>query len=379
MSATVEARTFRWGDPAASSFLDEHGYVVLRGVLQPTERASITTAWNAIVEEAAGHVGLSPAEFVDRFPQNRDLWRKHGEFERLLFGTAQGQVAREMLGVSGVRLFHDHAICKPASRSGAIPWHQDSAYWPFDRVGLSLWTPTDDVGVDGGCLEVLARSHRDGPQEPQDFLAGCFAIEEDDPRRVLLPVAAGSTVVLTGLTWHRSAPNRGPRDRLAYLTLWVPATSRFVPEHAGWHPTAAHIRVQPGEHLSGDWFPLFGELARDDEGESVRFPLPAPRQGPSMFTAGKDIAAQLGWLAGRDETTLVALFAVCSVDELAMCAHARGIVAKEELPEVRDLLDALALQERVRRESVARDVYLRTVERWWELVGTRIAEVRRGE
>jgi hypothetical protein len=346
--------------------------------MEPEQRASITTGWNAIVEEAAGRVGLAPSEFVERFPQNRDLWRKHGEFERLLFDTAQGQVARELLDVSGVRLFHDHAICKPALRSGAIPWHQDSAYWPLDRVGLSLWTPTDDVDVDGGCLEVLARSHHEGPQEPEDFLAGRVAVEEDDPRRVLLPVVAGSTVVLTGLTWHRSAPNLGRRDRLAYLTLWVPATSRFVPEHAGWHPTAAHIRVPAGERLDGDWFPLFGELARDDEGEPVRFPLPAPGQGPSMFTAGHDIAAQLGWLAGRAETTLTALFAVCSVDELAMCARARGVVALADLPEVRDLLHALALQERVRRESVARDVYLRTVERWWNLIGTRIKEVRRG-
>src|SRR5690606_29841875 len=120
----------------------------------------------------------------------------------------QGEVARTLLGVSGVRLFHDHAICKPVRGSGSIPWHQDSAYWPLDRVGLSLWTPTDDVEIEGGCLEVLAGSHRDGPGAPQDFLADRSPIAEDDPRRVLLPVAAGATVALSGLTWHRSAPNR---------------------------------------------------------------------------------------------------------------------------------------------------------------------------
>lgn len=378
MSCRIESRRFTWRDPAARAFLVEHGYVVVRGVLDPAEREAITEGWDAVTREAADQSGLDPAELVERFPQNRDLWRKHARFERLLFASLQGEVARTCLGVSGVRLFHDHAICKPAGRSGEIPWHQDSAYWPLDRVGLSLWTPTTDVDANGGCLEVLAGSNRDGPCEPQDFLAGATPISSDDPRRVALPVDAGETVVLNGLTWHRSAANRSARDRLAYLTLWVPATARFVPEHAGWHPTAAHIAVAPGERLDGDWFPLFGALSWDDEGQAIRFPLPAPSGGPSMFTASRDIAAQLGWLAGRSESTLATIFAACSVDELALRALARGVVAADQLGELRDVLEALALQERVRRNSVARDVYLRTVDRWWTLAGMRIEEARRG-
>jgi len=377
VTPAIEHRGFAWRDPAAREFLAERGYVVVREVLGSEQRVAITDGWNAVVGEAARRVGLSTDELVERFPQNRDLWRKRGEFERLLFDTPQGEAARTFLGVSGVRLFHDHAICKPARGSGLIPWHQDSAYWPLDRVGLSLWTPTDDVDADGGCLEVLAGSHRDGPGEPQDFLAGQAVIADDDARRVLLPVPVGSTVVLSGLTWHRSAANRSRRDRLAYLTLWVPAGARFVPEHAGWHPTASHIRVARGERLDGDWFPLFGEVPRDDEGEAVHFPLPALGDGPSMFTASRDIAGQLAWLTGRSENTLTAIFAACSIDELALCALARGVATADELSELRDLLESLELQDRVRRESVARDVYLRTVEHWWALVGTRIAEARR--
>lgn len=378
MTPRIEDRSFAWRDPGARSFLADHGYVVVHDVLDAAQRRAIIEGWDVVVGEAARQAALSSAEFVGRFPQNRDLWRKHVTFERLLFDTPQGDVARRLLGVSGIRLFHDHAICKPVQSSGVIPWHQDSAYWPLDRVGLSLWTPTDDVDVDGGCLEVVAGSHRDGPAEPQDFLAGRSAVAGDDSRRVLLPVAVGATVVLTGLTWHRSAPNRSRRDRLAYLTLWVPATARFVPEHAGWHPTAAHIAVAPGERLDGDWFPLFGEVPQGDEGEAVRFPLPAPSTGPSMFTASRDIAAQIGWLAGRSETALAAIFAACPIDELVVRALSRGVVAGDDAVELRDLLGALELQDRVRRASVARDVYLRTVERWWTLVGARIAEACRG-
>jgi ectoine hydroxylase-related dioxygenase (phytanoyl-CoA dioxygenase family) len=377
VSPRIESRRFAWRDPAARTFLAVHGYVVVHGVLDLTEREAITAGWDAVTREAADRVGLDPSELVERFPQNRDLWRKHARFERLLFTGLQGEVARTFLGVSGVRLFHDHAISKPAGRSGEIPWHQDSAYWPLDRVGLSLWTPTTDVGANGGCLEVLAGSHRDGPCEPQDFLAGTTPVVSGDRRRVALPVDAGETVVLNGLTWHRSAANRSACNRLAYLTLWVPATARFVPEHAGWHPTAAHIAVAPGDRLDGDWFPLFGALSADDEGQHIRFPLPPSRGGPSMFTASRDIAAQLCWLVGRSESTLATIFAACSVDQLALSALARGVVIADQLGELRDLLEALVLQDRVRRESVARDVYLRTVERWWVLAGTRIEEARR--
>lgn len=377
MRSGIETRSFGWRELAARSFLAEHGYVVVRGVLSAAEREAVLLGWDELVGEAAVRVGLSAAAFVDRFPQNRDLWRKQRAFATLLFDSSQAEAARAFLGVGGVRLFHDHAICKPVRGSGVIPWHQDSAYWPLDRVGLSLWTPVDGVDVDGGCLEVLDGSHRDGAGTPQDFLGAPAPFGDDDPRIVRLPVGPGETVVLNGLTWHRSAPNRSTRERLAYLTLWVPATARFVPAHASWHPTAAHIRVAPGERLDGEWFPLFGSVAAEDEGEEVRFPPPAPTTGPSMFTASSDIAAQLAWLLGSTETKLSELLAAFPAETIALRAYEAGLVPADELATLRDLLDDLALQERVRRESVARDVYLRTVERWWAVVGLGIAQARR--
>lgn len=377
MTVRIETLAFEWQDPRAKDFLDVHGYVVVEGVLAAGERRLIAGGWDQLVRRAATRVGLSATQFVERFPQNRDLWRKQRQFAALLFDTPQATAARAYLGVSGVRLFHDHAVCKPVRGSGAIPWHQDSAYWPLDRAGLSLWTPVDAVGVDGGCLEVLDGSHRDGAGEPQDFLARASAIAPDDPRRVLLPVAAGTTVVLSGLTWHSSAPNLSPHERLAYLTLWVPATARFEPAHAAWHPTTAHIGVAAGERLDGDWFPLFGVVASEDEGQPVAFPPPAPTIGPSMFTASSDIAAQLAWLLGTSPRPLTELIATFSTDAIARRASTMGLMAPEDLPALDDVLSELALQDRVRRESVARDVYLRTVVRWWTLIGARIDEARR--
>ena len=103
--------------------------------------------------------------------------------------------------------------------------------------------------------------------------------------------------MLDGLMWHGSDPNVGDRDRLAYLTLWVPATACFVPEHASWHPSSKLIRGSPGERLDGEYFTLLGKQHDATSNDRfVAFPSPSHRDGPSMFTASKDIAIQLAWL-----------------------------------------------------------------------------------
>jgi len=372
---TVTQR-FHWEDPEALSFYEEHGFVVVHGVLDSEERSRITPAWDALVSDAANAAEMAPDAFVQRFPQNRDLWSKSDAFRTLLFETSQAKVASRFLGTSGVRLFHDHAIAKPAGRSSTIPWHQDSAYWPLDRAGNSLWTPVDSVSASGGCLKVLDGSHRDGPGVPQDFLNPDGIERDEDPRLCKVPVAAGDTVVLHGLTWHGSDPNVDTVDRLAYLTLWVPSTARFEPSHAGWHPSAAHVDVEPGERLSGDWFPLFGSIADEDEGEFVAFDAPTPGQGLTMFKAGDAIRAQLRWLAGMPDAGMVSLLSPDSRAEVLDAAVTSSVLEPQERAALDAVLDDLALQERIRTNHVARDVYLTTVQRWWELVGHRIEQVR---
>lgn len=378
LAGLAEVPRFSWRDPRAAGYFRAHGFVIVFDALGAPELNEVEEAWDEVVREGAETAGLLPAVFIERFPQNRDLWRKNAKFDHLLRTTRQAEIAMAFLGVSGVRLFHDHAICKPSGRSGTIPWHQDSAYWPLDRVGGSLWSPTSDCSLDGGCLKVLDGSHLDGPGVPRDFLAPMTDDLDADPRLVCLPVNRGETVVLHGLTWHSSDPNRSTRDRLAYLTLWVPATARFVPDHAAWHPTTAHIRVAPGERLEGDWFPLFGEVATDDEGHQVTFPGQHATTGASMFTAGQDIARHVAWLLGRQPAPgQNAARLLSGMEQRVACIKAAlgyELISPAQESELATLLDELVLQEVTRTQSVARDVYLRTVQKWWALVGSAIQQ-----
>lgn len=372
MTGRIETERFDWQDPAAKAFYDEHGYVIVHGVLTERQRQLVRPAWDALVSDAAACAGLSPADFETRFPQNRDLWSKSAPFKDLLFASRQGEVAERFLGTRGARLFHDHAIAKPSRQSGTIPWHQDSTYWPVDRAGNSLWTPTEDVAVDGGCLRVLDGSHKEGPGSPQDFLRPDGIHRDEDDRLVHLPVARGETVVLHGLTWHSSAPNHTNTDRLAYLTLWIPASARFAPRHASWHPTTAHIEVDAGQRIEGRWFPAFGSTPNRDDGEALTFTPPEAGQGLTMFRASDVIRDQLRWLTRQPAASMRDLVAPSARTTVADAASKLGL----ERESVLELLADLELQERVREQSVARDVYLSTVQRWWHLAGHRIEQVR---
>ena len=76
-------------------------------------------------------------------------------------------------------------------------------FWPVDLLAVQHGLQWIDVGVTGGCLEVIDASHLEGCEQPVDFMAEERWDFGDDAERVLLPVKAGSTVLLHSLTWHR--------------------------------------------------------------------------------------------------------------------------------------------------------------------------------
>ena len=62
-----------------------------------------------------------------------------------MFARRFAATAAELLGVEGVRLYHDQALIKEA-HGGATPWHQDQFYWPLPAgQTVTMWMPLVDV------------------------------------------------------------------------------------------------------------------------------------------------------------------------------------------------------------------------------------------
>lgn len=120
---------------------------------------------------------------------------------------------------------------------GAVPWHQDSAYFePFcdEHLILTYWVPLVDATEENGCLWVMPGSHR-GPvvAHKTDRSGKYLQIERDafprTGRRVACPVRKGGVLIMTNRTAHASFRNRTDRVRwsmdLRYQSASLPTNA----------------------------------------------------------------------------------------------------------------------------------------------------------
>jgi ectoine hydroxylase-related dioxygenase (phytanoyl-CoA dioxygenase family) len=371
---------FEQADAEAKEFFDEHGYLVLGPRFSREECATLQATFDRMLERFAQEQGLPIGEYTRVISQWRDLWHMNERFRNTLQDARLWQTAATLMGRRGARLLHDHVIAKPARASNTVPWHQDYPYWPVDTAeGLSCWCPLEDVGPEGGCLEVIDGSHRWGESPPVDFIADDHSALNARADLVRLPVSAGSMVVLNSLTWHRTGPNTDAGRRRVYITLWLPPDARYSPTHSGWHPVNEHVKVAPGEILNDDWFPCMGEREiRHQEAQPLSHHGPdVSRTGLSMFNATQRIGAQIrsileraGYPAeGRGLAVLLADDAACQ--RLLTSSLEAGVLRSTQADDFLQVLTLLRHSSDAYRLHRARNVYNEAYIAWWTLVGAR--------
>jgi ectoine hydroxylase-related dioxygenase (phytanoyl-CoA dioxygenase family) len=118
-----------------------------------------------------------------------------------------------------------HMILKPPQVGGALPWHQDEAYWSteFAYRALACWVPLDPATVESGCMHFLPGSQA-GPVRPHRHIGddpSIHGLETDvaDPERaVAVPIEAGGATFHHCRMLHMTTPNRSDRVRRAWST-----------------------------------------------------------------------------------------------------------------------------------------------------------------
>ena len=61
-----------------------------------------------------------------------NLWERDVDVRKFVFGTRLARIAAELMGVRGVRMYHDQALCKLPG-GGPTPWHADQVRPPKRR------------------------------------------------------------------------------------------------------------------------------------------------------------------------------------------------------------------------------------------------------
>ena len=96
------------------------------------------------------------------FLQMMNLWTVDDAARRFVCARRFAKVAADLLGVDGVRLYHDQALFKEPD-GGPTPWHQDQVYWPLGTAStVTMWMPLVDIDEQVGSMVFASGSHLRG-------------------------------------------------------------------------------------------------------------------------------------------------------------------------------------------------------------------------
>ena len=145
---------------------------------------------------------------------------------KFLFSELMAEICQATLGDSAY-LFHEQYVVKAADTDSKFAWHQDSGYvGHYHRAYLSCWCALDDMSVQNGTVYILPYP-RDGrnstdeimSHEMEDHTNDKVGYHGDDPGDPAI-VPAGSIVVFSSRTFHRSGPNMTDAYRRSYLAQY---------------------------------------------------------------------------------------------------------------------------------------------------------------
>lgn len=142
----------------------ENGHLLLRGVASPEEIA----AYRPLLLEAVEKFNTEKRALAERdtygkaFLQIMNLWARDENVRRFTLAKRFAKIAADLMGVEGVRIYHDQALFKEAG-GGGTPWHQDGYYWPLDTDRtITMWMPLVDANSGMGTMRFASRSGENG-------------------------------------------------------------------------------------------------------------------------------------------------------------------------------------------------------------------------
>ncbi len=132
----------------------KNGHVYLPGVLNSEELA----AYRPVIVDAADRYNTQTLPIEERdtygkaFLQIMNLWTQDEAVARFTLARRMGKIAADLMGVDGVRVYHDQALFKEPG-GGPTPWHQDQFYWPLETNNtITLWMPLVDIPAEVGSM-----------------------------------------------------------------------------------------------------------------------------------------------------------------------------------------------------------------------------------
>ena len=229
-------------DQHRQQFIDE-GYFILESVIPDDHLQIIRDACDYLIDlmhQEMDRLGTDHIHISHR-GKRYHIAKQYEQAPRLseyVFSDLMAEVCRATIGDEAY-LFYDQYVAKSAEQGIKFSWHQDGGYLGFPHQPyVTVWAAVDDMTVENGTAWVLPYStagirtlveHIRDPETGDKV--GYFGKEPGIP--AIVP--AGSLVVFSSLTFHRSGANTTDRMRRAYVTQYSPQPILRPEDHQPMH------------------------------------------------------------------------------------------------------------------------------------------------
>jgi ectoine hydroxylase-related dioxygenase (phytanoyl-CoA dioxygenase family) len=227
-SSSTAAAAERVTDAHLAQF-HRDGFFVLEGAMPPAQLAALQSECGRFIAERDAEMEAQGIAVDGITHKGRRYFlarnfAKSAVCHEWLYGDLMAEVTRKTLGPE-VQLFLDQFVVKGPEVGMKFGWHQDGGYVGYPHAPyLSCWVALDDMCEANGTISVLPYD-RAGGTAIRAHLAeqgtnDKIGYHGDDPGDLVI-IPAGSVVVFSSQTFHKSGVNTTPALRRAYLCQYT--------------------------------------------------------------------------------------------------------------------------------------------------------------
>jgi ectoine hydroxylase-related dioxygenase (phytanoyl-CoA dioxygenase family) len=209
-------------------FFRSNGFVKLKNVLSPDAIAYLNeTISNEVQRLNTQHLPMEERDTYGKaFLQIMNIWTKSEPVKEIVFSKRLAKIATELLGVDGVRLYHDQALYKEPG-GGITPWHADQYYWPLaNDLTVTVWIPLQETPLEMGPLEFSSQSYKlttgrdkEIGDESQQILND--TLEKEGFEHIIQPFEIGEVSFHRGWLFHRAGANNTNQMRGVMTMIYM--------------------------------------------------------------------------------------------------------------------------------------------------------------
>ena len=211
-----------------------NGFVKLKNVLATEVVDYMRTTISAEVQRLnTQHVPLEQRDTYSKaFLQIMNIWTQSESVRDIVFSKRLAKIATDLMGVKGVRMYHDQALYKEAG-GGFTPWHADQYYWPLSNDNtVTVWMPLQKTPLEMGPLEFSAKSFmlQDGrtlkiSDDSENIIEKKLRLS--DFEQVIEPFDLGEVSFHSGWVFHRAGANKTDTMREVMTIIYMDKNMRL--------------------------------------------------------------------------------------------------------------------------------------------------------